>query len=146
MRSIVLPLLASLALVSVPADAALPKERTIPIEEIGSRRWIGAAWQPSRLQDWRLENGRLVNDDSRLPVRTAHVLPLRIAPEAPETALKISVDVRAEGGGPVDAGSFAGLLFGAGGPDVDPRLTALVQQVPAPDGGMLAVVAGAATG
>ncbi len=148
MHSIVLPSLASLALAltSVPADAFLADERTIPIEEIGARRWIGAAWQPSRLQDWRLDDGRLVNDDSRLPVRTAHVLPLRIDPSDPETPLTISVDVRIVGGGPLEAGAFAGLLFGAGGPDVDPRLTALVQQVPAPDGGMLAVVAGGGTG
>ncbi|MCP4797490.1 MAG: hypothetical protein GY885_15155, partial [Phycisphaeraceae bacterium] len=148
MHSIVLPSLASfaLALTSVPADAFPAEERTIPIEEIGPRRWIGAAWQPSRLQDWRLDDGRLVNDDSRLPVRTAHVLPLRIDPSDPETPLTISVDVRVVGGGPLEAGAFAGLLFGAGGPDVDPRLTALVQQVPAPDGGMLAVVAGGGTG
>ena len=60
MHSIVLSSLASFALVltPVPAEAFLAEERTIPIEEIGSRRWIGAAWQPSRLQDWRLENGR----------------------------------------------------------------------------------------
>ena len=143
MHPIVLPLLASFpfALSSIPADAMPQEERRIPIDEVQSRRWIGAAWQPSRLQDWRLEDGRLVNDDSRLPVRTAHVLPLRIEPDGPESSLAISVDVRAVGGGPLDAGSFAGLLFGAGGPDVDPRLTALVQQVPAPDGGMLAVVA-----
>jgi alkaline phosphatase D len=148
MHPIVLPLLASFpfALASIPADAMPQEERRIPIDEVQSRRWIGAAWQPSRLQDWRLEDGRLVNDDSRLPVRTAHVLPLRIEPDGPESSLAISVDVRAVGGGPLDAGSFAGLLFGAGGPDVDPRLTALVQQVPAPDGGMLAVVAGTATG
>ena len=148
MRSIVLtclvPLLLPLASASV--DAAVPGDRTIPIDALESRRWIGSAWQPSRLQDWRIEDGRLVNDDSRLPVRTAHVLPLRIDPDAPDTELRISVDVQAVGGGPLDAGSFAGVLFGAGGPDVDPRLTALVQQVPAPDGGMLAVVAGTATG
>ena len=41
---------------------------------------------------------------------------------------------------PVEDGAFAGILIGAGNSEVDPRLSALVQQVPAPDGGLLAVV------
>lgn len=113
--------------------------RTILIDQVESRRWIGSAWQPSRLQDWRLEAGRLINDDSRLPIRTAHVLTLRLEPSSPTAALVIRVDVRPVGM-PVEAGAFAGVLIGAGNSNVDPRLSALVQQVPAPDGGLLAVV------
>ena len=121
------------------ADPEPMDSRSITIDQVDARRWIGAAWQPSRLQDWRLESGRLINDDSRLPVRTAHVLPLRIEPSSPDSALIIQADLRPIGM-PVEAGAFAGVLIGAGNSGVDPRLSALVQQVPAPDGGLLAVV------
>ena len=119
--------------------------RAATVDPVAARRWIGAGWQPSRLQDWRLEGGRLVNDDSRLPVRTAHALEFRIDPDAPASPLVIRTGLRAIGDGPLEPGAFAGILLGAGGPAVDVRLTALVQQVPAPDGGMLAVIDGTGT-
>ena len=112
------------------------------VDPVADRRWIGAGWQPSRLQDWRIEDGRLVNDDARLPVRTAHVLGFRIEPDAPQTPLTIRTRVAPRGGETLEPGAFAGILFGAGGPEVDVRLTALIQQVPAPDGGELAIVDG----
>ena len=121
------------------ADSAPVDSRSISIDQVESRRWIGSAWQPSRLQDWRLEEGRLINDDSRLPIRTAHVLSLRLEPSSPTSPLVIRANVRPLGM-PVEDGAFAGILIGAGHSEVDPRLSALVQQVPAPDGGLLAVV------
>lgn len=119
--------------------------RTVTLDPVASRRWIGAGWQPSRLQDWRLDHGRLVNDDSRLPIRTAHALEFRIDPDSPASPLMIRTTVRTVGGGALEPGAFAGILLGAGGPEVDVRLTALVQQVPAPDGGLLAVIDGTGT-
>jgi alkaline phosphatase D len=132
----------ALAAITVLPVAASAEVRTVTVDEVEDRRWIGAAWQPSRLQDWRIDDGRLVNDDSRLPVRTAHALSLRLDPKSPTSPITISTTVRPVGEGKVEPGAFAGILLGAGGPDVDPRLTALVQQVPAPDGGLLAVVDG----
>ena len=114
----------------------------VEIEPVEARRWIGAAWQPSRLQDWRIEQGRLVNDDGRLPVRTSHVLNGRLDPDAPTAAIVLETTIRPVGDGPLEPDAFAGILIGAGGPDVDPRLTSIVQQVPAPDGGLLAVMDG----
>ena len=116
--------------------------RVVPVDDEDDRRWIGSAWQPSRLQDWRLLEGRLVNEDARLPVRTAHVLEFRLDPDAPSSPIVIKTTVRPFGDAPLEADAFAGILIGAGGPEVDPRLTALVQQVPAPDGGMLCVMDG----
>ena len=43
-----------------------------------TRRWLGPDWHANRLQDWRLVDGRIVCDDSRLPVRTAHQLCTRL--------------------------------------------------------------------
>ncbi len=136
-RSLVLLVLAILG-----TAAAVAEDRVVPVDSMEDRRWIGAAWQPSRLQDWRIEDGRLVNDDARLPVRTAHALTLRLDPKTPASPISLVTTVRAVGDGRIEPGAFAGVLLGAGGPEVDPRLTALVQQVPAPDGGLLAVVDG----
>ncbi len=141
----ILPLLVSSAIDVVAhgvADSTALESRQVEVEPEVDRRWIGAAWQPSRLQDWRILDGRLVNDDSRLPVRTAHVLPFRLEPDAPSAPIVIETTIRSVGDGPLEADAFAGILIGAGGPGVDPRLTALVQQVPAPDGGMLCVADG----
>ena len=74
-------------------------------------------------------------------MRTAHLLTWRIVPRVPEAPLELSTNVRSFGAHPA-TGAFAGLLIGAGNEQVDYRLTALVQQVPAPDGGLLAVVDG----
>ena len=127
---------------STTGPGQVPEERVVSVDEEADRRWIGAGWQPSRLQDWRLLDGRLVNEDGRLPVRTAHVLEFRLDPDAPSAPIVITTQIRPFGDADLEADAFAGILLGAGGPAVDPRLTALVQQVPAPDGGMLCVMDG----
>ncbi|MCH2160573.1 MAG: metallophosphoesterase [Phycisphaerales bacterium] len=106
------------------------------------RRWPGANWYVNRVQDWRVAGGELVCDDSRLPVRTANLLPVQIVPGNPTGPITITTTIAPVGDAPLEPGAFAGILFGAGGPDVDYRLTALVQQVPAPDGGILGVMDG----
>ncbi len=113
--------------------------------------WLGPEWYANRLQDWHREGESIVCDDSRLPVRTAHWLISRVEPRDGRSATcsaTISVTVAPWGAKPggdarVGAGDFAGLLIGAGHEATDYRLTALVQSVPAPDGGLLAVVDGA---
>ena len=112
-------------------------------ESESDRRWPGADWYVNRVQDWRIvAGGGLVNDDSRLPVRTANLLPVQIAPGDPTMPLVIRTTIEPVGDAPLEPGAFAGILFGAGGPEVDHRLTALIQQVPAPDGGILGVLDG----
>jgi alkaline phosphatase D len=114
-------------------------------------RWLGPEWHANRLQDWRAEwlpSGvqRLVCDDSRLAVRTAHRLVERLEPAADAAGVAI-IEVSVEPVGAVDgiADAFAGVLLGAGNEGIDHRLTSLVQQVPAPDGGLLAVLDGTGT-
>ncbi len=109
--------------------------------------WLGPEWYANRLQDWHREGDTIVCDDSRLPVRTAHWLISRVEPKdglSPTCSATISLSVAPLGSGAsVGADDFAGLLLGAGNESIDYRLTALVQSVPAPDGGLLAVVDGA---
>ena len=42
--------------------------------DVPDRRWLGANWHANRLQDWRVEDGRVecTRVSPRLPMRTAH--------------------------------------------------------------------------
>ncbi|MEE2906858.1 MAG: alkaline phosphatase D family protein, partial [Planctomycetota bacterium] len=107
------------------------------------RTWIGRDWWANRLQDWVIEDGRLICLESRpnRPVRTAHWISRRLAEG--HTGLRLVVDIEpADEGARADAEDFAGFLLGSGGPSVDYRLTAQVHHHPAEDGGLLAVVDG----
>ena len=57
-----------------------------------------------------------INDDSRLPVRTANLLPVQVAPGDPTMPLLIRTTIEPVGDAPLEPGAFAGILFGAGGP------------------------------
>ena len=108
-----------------------------------NRTWIGREWWANRLQDWCIEDGRLVCLESRptRAVRTAHWITNSLAEG--RTGLQLSVDIRTgEEGARAGADALAGFLIGSGGSHVDHRLTAQVHHQPAEDGGMLAVVDG----
>lgn len=55
------------------------------------RTWVGPEYWANRLQDWRVENGRLecVEGSSRKPMRTVHLLTRRLGTE--KGSLKMSV-------------------------------------------------------
>ena len=104
------------------------------------RVWVGADTWANRLQDWRLENGRVecVETAKRFPLRAL----VHLTRSAPPGEGRLRVQVRT---GPVDpragaeAPGFRGLLIGAGGEHVDPRLSAQFHHRPAEDGPLLAV-------
>jgi len=105
------------------------------------RTWIGPAFWANRLQDWRLSDGRAVCVEAtrRWPLRTLHLLTRRI----PARPAPFQLTVRTGCVDPVNsetAGGLAGFLIGAGGAEIDHRLTALVHHRPAEDGGLLALV------
>ena len=105
------------------------------------RVWIGRDFWANRLQDWRVVGHRLECVESRknMSMRTAQLLTASLG-DTPGRA-EISVLL-----GPIDPAAelgphaAAGLLLGAGGRGVDPRLTAQVHHVPAEDGGMVILV------
>jgi hypothetical protein len=118
--------------------------------ETPDRTWVGPAHWANRLHDWRVHDGRLecVEGRERWPLRTLHLLTHAVAPDdargfrlqvrtgalaavEPDDA---DLDARARG--------WSGFLIGAGGPQVDHRLSAMVHHRPAEDGGLLAVVDG----
>jgi len=138
----------SLFAVALLACSLLPGQQATPRFEAElpdgvERPWIGPAFYGNRLQDWRLARGRIecVEGSAQKPCRVLHALTAAVSDEG--DALDLSVRL-----GPVDEGSlpgeatWAGFLVGAGGPEIDHRLTALVHHRPAEDGGLLAVVDG----
>jgi alkaline phosphatase D len=100
------------------------------------RVWIGSGFWANRLQDWRVEDHRIVcvEDAPRFPLRTLSLLEPFLSQES--GSFEASVDI-GFGGGDVRDGAFAGLLLGVGGPTVDYRVSAQTHHRPAADGGLI---------
>ena len=107
--------------------------------EAVDRTWISENTWANRLQDWRLEDGRLqcVESRPRFGMRTLHLLTRRLG-GGEEGSFRMRVTVDAAAGDRTE--SAAGFLLGAGGARVDPRLTSQVHGAPAQDGGFLALL------
>lgn len=133
-RSLVLVWLSVLLPISCgdAADIAF----TFQWSDVPDRLWAGPDFWANRLQDWRVDGGR-VEAVGTGPFRTLHLLTRRLGPD--EAPFEVSVTL-----GPLpssDATSEpgrAGLLIGAGGADIDYRAAALVHHSPGPGGGWLA--------
>lgn len=132
------------ALATLLSFLAAPSPYVDRFAQLPDRRWPGAEWYATRVQDWRVHEGRLecVEDRAALSFRTTHLLTRRIGVDGDVT---LRVRVQPTDGAALGHGAAAGFLIGAGGDDVDPRLTAMIQQAPAEGGGWLAVVDGAGT-
>jgi alkaline phosphatase D len=117
-----------------PAPEAQDASWTSAWEGVPDRSWLGPAWWGNRLQDWRREGGRIacVESSPRYPLRTAMLLTRELAATGQAT---LEVELR-----PDPAGGWGGILLGAGGPEVDHRISAQVHHRPAEDGGMAVAV------
>jgi alkaline phosphatase D len=107
------------------------------------RVWIGPEYWANRLQDWRLRDGRLecVETSPERPMRTVHLLVRALG--AQQGSLEMSVETGPiESGGQPNGNAWVGFVIGAGGQDIDYRLTALVHHRPAANGGLLATLDG----
>ncbi|MFH0946247.1 MAG: alkaline phosphatase D family protein [Planctomycetota bacterium] len=138
-----LTLLAALAPL-IAACASEPAAYHDRFREQPNRSWPGPEWYANRVQDWRLQDGRLecLTNQDRLGLRTVHLLTRRprAAGDAP-VHLEVLV-ATTEPGSAFSGPGLAGFLIGAGSNEIDYRLTALIQQAPAEGGGLLAVVDG----
>jgi hypothetical protein len=135
-------LLTTLALLGSLTSARLPaaEEFQSRFEEQVDRIWVGPEFQACRHQDWRVRGGWLecAEARARYPMRTCSLLAREIDPARGGFSLR--AEVRPITSEPTTAPRAAGFLVGVGDLDTDPRLRALVQGVPAPGGGLLAVV------
>jgi len=103
------------------------------------RTWVGPEFWANRLQDWRIADGRLecVEGARNLPLRTMMLLTRDVEPGGRRP---LRMEIRTAPLGTPGEQAFAGFLVGAGGPQVDYRISAQVHHRPAEDGGLLAVV------
>ena len=107
------------------------------------RTWIGPQFYANRMLDWELRDGRLQSIEGRSakPMRTVHLLTRYLKEE--EGSLHMSVVT-----GPVHTpdmatdSTWSGFLIGAGGSEVDYKISALVHHWPAPGGGLFAGIDG----
>lgn len=96
-------------------------------ENTADRTWAGEFFWANRLQDWQVKNGRMESVVKRkgLPLRTVHILPLRIA----ETNGSIHIEVHTgivEIEGSITGDGLTGILIGAGGGALDYRAASLI--------------------
>ncbi|MBD3276514.1 MAG: hypothetical protein GF372_14455, partial [Candidatus Marinimicrobia bacterium] len=107
-----------------------------------SRPWIGPEFYANRLQDWQLSNGRIecIESAESRPMRVVHLLTHAL--KSTDGSLRLSVEIGPVESGATDENTWAGFLIGAGGEDIDYRLTALVHHKPAEDGGLFAGIDG----
>ncbi|NIM52201.1 MAG: twin-arginine translocation pathway signal protein, partial [Gemmatimonadales bacterium] len=97
--------------------------------------WAGPAFWTNRLQDWRVQGGRL-EAIAPLPLRTAHLLTRRLEDGAGD--LELTATVGPLGVSPADTGrSSAGFLVGAGR-GLDYRAAALIHHARGPSAGLYA--------
>lgn len=115
------------------------------------RVWIGPEYWGARLQDWRLRNGRAecVEASKGKPMRTLHLLTARLSDRPAPFVVSVQTAPASSAAknqnapkrdGPAE--TWAGFLIGAGGDHVDYRLTALTQNWPGEDGGLLVAIDG----
>ena len=106
--------------------------------DVPNQYWIGSHWHANRLQDWQVDEGRVICTEvsERLPMRTLHLLTAYLDGEftLEVTTGTINTDL------PSSENAWSGVLIGAGNIDIDHRLTALTHHVPATDGGYIAGV------
>lgn len=113
------------------------------IPENTTRSWIGPEYFANRLQDWRIDGGRIECIEARdnLPVRTLHLLTHSL--KTGGGTFEMSVKTGAiENNKSLRSDAWTGFLIGVGGDHVDYRISSLVHHKPAEDGGLLAVMQG----
>ena len=110
-------------------------------EEVTDRPWPGPELWANRLQDWEVRDGKLWVVGS-LPMRTAHILTRRSAPEVGEISVTLRMGLSDVSGGErgllesEEVSAAVGFLVGAGGADLDYRRIALIHHSPGPGGGL----------
>ena len=101
---------------------------------INERVWVGSEFWSNRLQDWKIENNRLtcIAADSKLKMRTSHLMNYRIAPVEGEVLMQINLGLLQK---EVNSDAAGGFLIGAG-PNLDVLGASLVQQKPGKGAGL----------
>jgi hypothetical protein len=126
-------------------DSPDEAELAISWDAVPDRTWAGPNSWANRLQDWEVSSGRLEAAGGQ-PMRTAHILTARTDPARGGVEVNVTlglVSAVSESGRTGDQGSEeapigAGVLLGAGGPELNWRRAALIHHSPGPGGGLFA--------
>jgi alkaline phosphatase D len=136
-------LLFSFVLIAISGCSEPENAFELSFADSPDRTWIGPEFYANRMLDWELRDGRLQSMEGRRakPMRTVHLLTRYLGEE--DGSLNMSVVT-----GPVNTpdmlsdSTWAGFLIGAGGAEVDYRISALVHHWPAPGGGLFVGIDG----
>lgn len=104
-----------------------------------NRIWVGPDMWANRLQDWRLEDGKLQCINTSLGLRTVHLLTHQIGGSKGSVKLEISLGLN-PGAARIGADGWAGFLIGAGEDQLDYRASALIHHAPGNTGGIVIAV------
>ena len=87
------------------------------------RVWAGPSYWANRLQDWQVNEGRLecIQRQARYPMRTLHLLTHQLNGDAGHLAVSVRAGLIDDE--QVDEQAAVGLLLGAGGGEMDYRIT-----------------------
>lgn len=98
--------------------------------------WLGSDFWSNRLQDWKLENGKImcIPVNGFLPLRTAHILTVRMTESGHQLVMKTNITF--EGQNSFSNNNLAGFLIGSGAPEMDYRSAALIHNSLAPHAGI----------
>ncbi len=109
-------------------------------KETPDRYWVGPDYWANGLRDWRIHNGRLECINGQKPLRTVHLLTGVL--QSNEGNFKMSVNTGPPNDSAKTGDSWAGFLLGAGSPEDDYRLRALIHQAHGNNGGLIAAING----
>lgn len=120
------------------AEVAAPELAAAPVDPLPTnvtRTWIGPPYWANRLQDWRLNQGRIecLTGTTATRGRTVAVLTRELVAGNLSAQLTVRTGTLARG----STGGFSGFLVGAGGGALDHRAAALVQGASGTGGGLL---------
>ncbi len=121
-----------LVIVTAVAFTSCTKEKSFVYEFSNTdRTWIGPEFWANRLQDWKLENGKLVCLNQANPMRSVHLLTHSLSDRV--ESFGFSVDINSEKS--ANGSASAGILFGAGAGQ-DYRQAALIHHSYGKHGGL----------
>ncbi len=103
------------------------------------RVWVGAEFWANRLQDWRMEDGKLECINNTLGLRTVHLLTHQIGNQFGKLELEVAFGLHPESARQGSDG-WGGILLGAGQGEMDYRGSALIHHSPGDAGGIIVAV------
>ncbi len=110
---------------------------TIELQPALTQTWLGTDCWANRLQDWRLNNGRIecLEGGAEFEVRTVSLLSRFLEAEHRNGRIQVTLGLLTPG-----KPGFAGLLLGAGAGELEHLSSALTQRASGEGGGLMAVV------